>query len=140
MRYLVVALVAVAALTFTGENSSYVPNKYEWYTAGQVEGSRLGAGRAPLSFNAAASYCAHLHAQEMANRGYIYHSAAGFCAPGARYWGENVGVGPYLAAIHRAFLSSAAHRYNVLCSCFRRIGTGVVYKNGTYWVSEIFYG
>jgi uncharacterized protein YkwD len=37
-------------------------------------------------------------------------------------------------------MRSTVHRSNILRAGYRRIGIGVVRRNGRYWVTEIFYG
>jgi uncharacterized protein YkwD len=56
-----------------------------------------------------------------------------------RWAGENVGAGSALRWIHRAMMRSAVHRANILKAAARRIGAGVVWRSGRYWVTEIFY-
>jgi uncharacterized protein YkwD len=54
-------------------------------------------------------------------------------------WGENVGY-TYrgVRSIHRAFMRSRDHRWNILNRSFRKVGIGVDRARGRLWVTEIF--
>ena len=54
--------------------------------------------------------------------------------------GENVGVGADLRGLESAFMASGPHRKNILRRAFDNTAIGVVERNGTYWVTVIFYG
>lgn len=89
------------------------------------------------------SRVAKQHSREMANAGNIYHSSnlTGALAP--YDWsigGENVGSGGSLESLEKAFMASTAHRKNILRKSFDHVGIGVVKRDGTYWVTLIFYG
>ena len=59
---------------------------------------------------------------------------------GRRCWGQNVGTGPTVRAVFRAFMRSADHRANMLDRCYRRTGYGVVKFRGAAWVTVNFAG
>jgi uncharacterized protein YkwD len=91
------------------------------------------------------SHYAKRHSQEMANRGYLFHSDSQvlgkILAP--YNWsigGENVGVGPSVDSLQGAFMASKEHRDNILRSTFDHTAIGFVRKNGSLWVTVIFYG
>ena len=52
--------------------------------------------------------------------------------------GENVGYGPDVNTIHKAFVNSAAHYRNLVDGAFNGVGIGVVMKGSTMWVTEVF--
>jgi uncharacterized protein YkwD len=122
------------AYTPTGDENSvtWVTNRYDRYPRG-IAGLRTWT---------TLSYWAHVHSQHMATKRSLYHTSnLGSLVRGWRYIGENVGVGPSLRAVHDALMRSAPHRANILCRCYRYIGTGVVRdRYGYYWVTQIFYG
>ncbi|MGQ0670199.1 MAG: CAP domain-containing protein [Actinomycetota bacterium] len=98
---------------------------------------------AGLELNIRLSRVAKQHSREMANAGSIYHSSnlTGALAP--YDWsigGENVGSGGSLESLETAFMASTAHRRNILRKSFDHVGIGVVKRDGTYWVTLIFYG
>ncbi|MDJ0497024.1 MAG: CAP domain-containing protein [Acidimicrobiia bacterium] len=52
--------------------------------------------------------------------------------------GENVGVGPNVAALHAAFMASSSHRGNVLGD-YDKVGIAVVEESSTkLWVTVVF--
>jgi uncharacterized protein YkwD len=83
------------------------------------------------------------HSRRMARVRSLFHSGnlALLVRPyHARYWGENLGVGPRLRDIVRMWMRSAPHRANILNRHYRRSGVGVVRTGGRYWVTMMFYG
>jgi uncharacterized protein YkwD len=91
------------------------------------------------------SHYAKRHSQEMANRGYLFHSDSALLQEMlAPYpWsigGENVGVGDSLASLQTAFMVSGEHRENILPSSLDHTAIGIVRQNGSLWVTVIFYG
>src|SRR3954469_4863704 len=53
--------------------------------------------------------------------------------------GENVGVGPSVSAIQRAFMGSSSHRANILSSSFTQVGIGTARgSDGKLYVDELF--
>jgi len=53
--------------------------------------------------------------------------------------GENVGVGPSVSAIQRAFMNSSSHRANILSSSFTQVGIGTARgSDGRLYVDELF--
>ena len=76
----------------------------------------------------------------MAARRSIYHDSN--LTSEVRGWraiGENVGRGPTVSAVHRAFMSSSSHRAHILSGRYKQIGTGVVKgSDGYLYVTEVF--
>lgn len=85
---------------------------------------------------------ARKHSKKMADSGILHHR--GNLASGIRGdWrvlGENVGVGGSVKSLHRAFMRSPGHKANVLYRKYRRVGVGVVRRDGVVWVTVIFKG
>jgi len=53
--------------------------------------------------------------------------------------GENVGVGPNVSAIQRAFMASSSHRASILSSSYTQIGVGTARgSDGKLYVDELF--
>lgn len=110
-----------------------------------VNRSRRSHGLRALDISVKMSRAAHSHSARMARRGYLYEHSCLSCLLDRndvrwRMAGENVGYGSTLRWIHRAMMRSRVHRSNILRTGYRRIGIGVVKRNGRYWVTEIFYG
>jgi uncharacterized protein YkwD len=85
------------------------------------------------------SAAAERQSVRMAKRGRLYHGSLAW-TPGRRCWGQNVGKGPTIRAVFRAFMRSADHRANMLERCYRRAGYGVVKIRGAVWVTVNFAG
>jgi len=83
---------------------------------------------------------ARRHSQEMANSGGIYHNdnLANEVSGDWTELGENVGKGPTVDAIHRAFMDSAPHRANILRSSYNQVGIGTVIRVDYIYVTEVF--
>ena len=98
---------------------------------------RLDAGRTTR---------AHKHSAAMARRGTLYHTSdpADYYLRGVRWskWGENVGETSTgdLSILQQAFMDSPVHRRNILDERFRKVGVGVVVRDGSDWVTLFFYG
>jgi uncharacterized protein YkwD len=75
----------------------------------------------------------------MAKRGRLFHGSLAWTS-GRQCWGQNVGVGPTVRAVVRAFMRSLDHRANMLGRCYRRAGYGVVKIHGAVWVTVNFAG
>ena len=110
-----------------------------------VNRSRRNHGLSALRISWKLSRAAHRHSARMARRGRLYEHSCLSCLLNSydvkwRIGGENVGYGSTLRGIHRAMMRSNIHRSNILRSGYRRVGIGVVRRNGRYWVTEIFYG
>lgn len=101
--------------------------------------------RRVLDFNAKISRYAKHHSQEMAGKGYIYHSDTDALRKilGPYDWsigGENVGVGGSLESLESAFMHSKEHRENILRSAFDHMAVGLYTEDDKVWVTIIFYG
>ena len=78
----------------------------------------------------------------MASRRALFHHSCLDCIRRRHGWvviGENVGYASTVRSTNRLFMHSAPHRHNILCSCFTRVGIGVVRSGGRVWVTEMFY-
>jgi uncharacterized protein YkwD len=112
---------------------------------GLTNQDRTSRDRKALNFNAKISRYAKDHSQEMAKKGYLFHSddstLVKLLAP--YDWsigGENVGVGGSLDGLESAFMQSKDHRENILRRQFDHMAVGIVRDGDTLWVTVIFYG
>lgn len=106
-----------------------------------VNAERISRGIPPLTIDSGLDSCAQRHSDAMAARGEIWHDlsqTAYACAGAWVGYGENVGMGHSISAVHQAFMASPDHRRNILEPLFNRIGTGVAWSNGVVYVTEIF--
>jgi uncharacterized protein YkwD len=114
-----------------------------WRVLGLVNHARAAHDLPRLRLNDALSDDAWRHSVRMSRDGRLFHTSnmsrllSGFRV---RIWGENVGMGPTVGAVHRAFMRSSAHRSNILGRSFRRIGIGVARSGGSVWITQVFYG
>jgi hypothetical protein len=108
----------LAAMTNTARYRHHVPRL--------VEGARLSAA-------------AERRSLWMAKSGRLSHGSLAWTS-GCGCWGQNVGKGPTVRAVFRAFMRSADHRANMLDRCYRRAGYGVVKIRGAVWVTVNFAG
>jgi uncharacterized protein YkwD len=78
-------------------------------------------------------------AQTMGAAGKIWHSklSDGITADWQKL-GENVGMGGGVESLHNAFVASPKHYENLVDPDFGYVGIGVVYADGTMYVSEMF--
>jgi len=80
--------------------------------------------------------------KQMAAAGKLSHPAdlsAGMPA-GWKHLGQNVGNGPDLEQLAKAFIASPHHLANMLNPLFTRVSVGVVKQGQLYWVTEEFIG
>lgn len=101
---------------------------------------RSSRGLGALAFAEDLQVVARRHAQRMADRGEPYHNPdLGTEVQDWEIVAENVGVGPDVDTIHRAFMDSQEHRDIILHPDLTQLGVGVVGTNdGRLWVVEVF--
>ena len=97
-----------------------------------------------LALDASLSKYARRHSRAMAEHGGLFHTADLAAKLKGLDWsigGENVGVGPSLDSLEKAFMQSPVHRDNILRKTFDHVAIGVyVDSDGNDWVTVIFYG
>ena len=100
-----------------------------------------------LKWDAALAAAALRHAQEMAKHQSISHQfpnerslPARATKAGARFTSiaENVAQAPTAAELHRLWMSSSAHRANILDKDMNSVGIGVAQRNGNMFAVEDF--
>ena len=105
---------------------------------GLINGERLRRNIPAVREASDLDRLARAHSQQMASSGRIYHSTDYNLICCWTEYGENVGMGPTLQAVHDAFMASPAHRANILCRCFHEVGTGEAWSKGVIFVTEIY--
>lgn len=105
-----------------------------------VNDERLAAGLAALATDPRADTKAQAWSNELARSGTLRHSRLQDAMPEEFLkLGENVGRGPSIETIHRAFMASPSHRANVLDPEFTSVGTGhTLAPDGTVYVAVVF--
>ena len=101
--------------------------------------------RSALSFAERLAAYAKSHSQEMAAKGYIYHSTGDELREALEGYkwelgGENVGVGASLESLEDAFMASQAHRKNILRRLYDHAAVGIARADDRIWITVIFYG
>jgi uncharacterized protein YkwD len=107
-----------------------------------VNQDRHRQGVAPLRLSAPLSRFSHRHSRAMASRRALFHHSCLDCIRRRHGWvviGENVGYASTVRSVNRLFMHSAPHRRNILCTCFTRVGIGIVRSGGRVWVTEMLY-
>lgn len=105
----------------------------------RINSSRSASGLAPLETYWDLTDDARAQSARMMNSGEIYHNPSLSAVTGVwQKLGENVGMGVDLNTLHDAFMSSSAHRGNILGD-YNYVGVGVKTDSaGVQWVTVIF--
>ena len=79
-------------------------------------------------------------AEQLARDNRIYHSTSLSTGIDQRWCrlGENVGMGPSIAAIEAAYMQSPGHKANILDARFNGAGVGVAYNGTTVFTVQEF--
>jgi len=115
----------------------------EHHLAYLINQARHHYGRRSLTLDERLSYRARKHSALMAAAGDIFHTTnlrSVFTGYNWTVAGENVGMGPTILAVHKAFMASRPHRYNNLYRGYHRVGVGIVWKNGICYITVEFEG
>jgi uncharacterized protein YkwD len=101
--------------------------------------------RSALSFAERLAAYAKSHSEQMAAKGYIYHSTGDELREALEGYkwelgGENVGVGASLESLEDAFMASEAHRKNILRRLYDHAAVGIARSDDRIWITVIFYG
>jgi uncharacterized protein YkwD len=86
---------------------------------------------------------AQRHSVRMASSSTLFHSSDMWTklrTQNASCWGENIGMGPSVWRVFKAWVHSSEHRANMLNRRYRRTGIGVARAHGYLWITMIFYG
>lgn len=142
-----VAVLAVALVLLAPPASAYPQQTRRERLIHWVNRERAERGLHTLRIDWRVMGLAQRHSRRMAEAFRIFHTAhlgRKLTRLGIdwRIKGEDVGVVIVgrLRALFRAFMSSPAHRFNILRPGYRRIGVGVVKARGFLWVTLILYG
>lgn len=138
-----VAVLAITALLLPAAGARGAAGDAD-VSASKVNSSRASHGLASLKRNPALDKIALDHAKRMAAAQRIYHNEnrkAEADRAGVDWViiGENVGVGPDGAAIHKGFMNSAGHKENILYRSYNTIGVGATTgSNGSVYLAQVF--
>lgn len=132
---------SAAAAAPASAATRFGPTKSEVRMGWLINKARQHANRGDLKYSPALSRLARAHSAVMAKAGTIFHTknlAYAFRNFSWTLGGENVGMGPSMDALHKAFMLSPSHRDNNLDKRFNRFGIGVIWKNGVAFVTVEF--
>lgn len=134
---LVLALLATLAPLVPSAASADSSMERQFIAA--VNRERAAQGLPSLSTSGDLTSVARSWSGRMADESKLYHNPSlGSQVSGWKKVGENVGRGPNVDAIHAAFMASPGHRRNILDADWTQIGMGVVVRDGTVWVTQVF--
>ena len=106
-----------------------------------MNSARQRAGLPALQSDATLNAIAENHAARMAAAGRVFHNGSYPSGAGSwESWGENVGTGPTVDDVHKAFMASAVHKANILSRSFNLVGVGVARWGQGIMVVEDFIG
>ena len=143
IRFALVGALVIGLLAFVPVKAEASVSSAEKQMVTLINKARAKYGRAPLQLSSVLSYYARKHSATMASKNRLYHN------PYLTKWlskytwrvlGENVGMGGSITGLHSAFMGSPGHRANNLSKAYKRVGVGVVVKNGTVWITVVFKG
>jgi len=139
MRKLLVLLLLFFLLGFEGLPASAGVKSDEADFVNRINALRASQGIPRLRVKANLTNKARRWAGTMAAQDRIWHSTLsdGVTVKWQKL-GENVGMGPSVAALHDAFVDSPLHYDNLVDPVFRYVGLGVLTVNGKTFVSEVF--
>jgi uncharacterized protein YkwD len=138
---LMATLFAGSAATAPSANAYFLGTPSEKRIVYLTNMARRAVGRGDLRYSYALSMIARKHSVLMASKSDIFHTYnLGSALRSFSWWlaGENVGMGPGLDVLQRAFMNSPEHRSNILDRRFHRFGVGAVWKNGIVYVTVEF--
>ena len=143
IRFALVGALVIGLLSFVPVKAEAAVSSAEKQMVTLINKARAKYGRAPLQLSSVLSYYADKHSATMASKNRLYHNpylTKWLSKYSWRALGENVGMGSSITSLHSAFMGSPGHRANNLSKAYKRVGVGVVAKNGTLWITVIFKG
>jgi hypothetical protein len=134
--------ISFSFLLFAGTAAvAYASPSEEAEFVSLINQSRAAAGLSALSVQNDLVSGARTHTGRMIPTDSIFHSTSAQLSAVTTGWavlGENVGRGPSVAVLHKAFMESPSHKANILGD-FDRVGSGVGHDaNGKIYVTVIF--
>ena len=87
------------------------------------------------------SFVAGAHSRAMKREDDVHHTPDGKLRDRVTNWvllGENVGRGPDVDRLHRAFMNSETHRQVILHERYVNVGVGIAGDDGRIWATVLF--
>jgi len=133
----------VAAPAGAASSTCWVSRPAELDFARDLNSERGAAGLGKLRLDPELSKAARLHTWEMIRKSRLHHTSDERLRARVTNWvilGENVGMGPGVTSLHKAFMDSPTHRANVMRADYNHVGVGARFKDGRLWVTILFEG
>lgn len=134
------ALVVAALIAgFGPQTAAQASPAVEQQAVDLLNADRAQRGLPQLAVRSDLTRVARAHSGSMATSGYLHHNPS--LTTDVSGWtriAENVGVGRSISSVHLAFMSSSAHRANILDTRVTEVGVGVETRDGQVWVTQIF--
>lgn len=134
------AAAAFAALVFLAAPAHADTVSDQQQFVADINQLRASKGLGALTIDANLTSVALGWAQKMADAGDISHnpSLRDLITSNWNKLGENVGLGPTVDAVFKAFVNSPHHYANLVDPSFTHVGVGVVYRGTTMYTSHEF--
>ncbi|MGH2794594.1 MAG: CAP domain-containing protein [Actinomycetota bacterium] len=141
-RYPIVAIGLTVVLLLLTAPAATALTSVEACFFNKINAERSDIGRSKLALKGDLTALAREHSARMAEDGTIYHNKNLSNDVEGNWWavGENVGMGPTCPSLHDAFMASPGHKANIIDKDYNQIGVGVVIKDETIYVTEVFAG
>ena len=120
-------------------SSSSASTSQESDFVSRINAERSARGIPTLAMKSDLAAVARDWAEHMAAAGSISHDPN--LADKVSGWtvlGDNVGKGPSVSSIHKAFMASETHRHIILDTDFNQVGVGVATAGDTLYVTQVF--
>lgn len=132
------AAAAATALLLASSPTSATPSQETDFVS-RINAERSSSGIPTLTVKSDLTVVARDWAEQMAAAGSISHDPnLPNQVSGWTVLGDNVGKGPTVSAIHKAFMESETHRHIILDTDFNQVGVGVATSGSTIYVTQIF--
>jgi len=138
-RFPAALAAAATAVLLLASSPSSASTSQEADFASRINAERSARGIPTLTVKSDLAAVARDWAEHMAATGSISHDPN--LADKVSGWtvlGDNVGKGPTVSSIHKAFMESDTHRHIILDTDFNQVGVGVVSSGGALYVTQVF--
>lgn len=138
-RFPAALAAAATAVLLLASSSSSATTSLEADFVSRINAERSSRGLSTLTVKSDLAAVARDWAEQMAAAGSISHDPnLASKVSGWTVLGDNVGKGPTVSSIHKAFMESETHRHIILDADFNQVGVGVAKSGSTIYVTQIF--
>jgi uncharacterized protein YkwD len=133
-----VAALVAASTALVGASPASATTTREARMLVKINNARVDHGLRPLTASPDLMTAARGHTAAMVGARTLFHTASFTSLCCWEVIGENVAYGFSVRGVHRQFMGSAPHRANILDPRMRQVGVGIIERDGTLWVTEVF--